>query len=507
MPKLPRKAILLHLLRRMKKIVIPIIAIAALVTSCSDADFLGGKYEYENGYYMDASEAGIPNPGEEQEGDRFDKIVENDFIDTETQPSSTFSVDADGAAYAYMRRCINQGRFPSANAVRIEEYLNYFTFNYSDPQDGKGVGLNAEAGPCPWNPEHKLLRLGIKGKTLEKDPVANFVFLIDISGSMSSSDKLPLLKRGLITMLDYMNQNDRVAIVTYASGEKLELKSTPVSEKDKIVKVIKNLAAYGSTSGASAMKMAYEEALKNFIQDGNNRVIMGTDGDFNVGITSTDAICEFVQDYASKGIYITVCGFGSGNLNDSMMEKVSNSGNGTYEYIDSETELTKVFVNERSRFVTVANDCKTQVTFNKDVVKQYRLIGYENRMLQNEDFENDKVDAAEIGAGQTITALYELVMADGEGSIGTFDFRYKDAIGGESIPLSMELPAASDKTSENLQFASALAAWGLWLRDSQYKGTADAQMVLDLANQSIGEDQYGLRKEFVELVKKSQQIK
>jgi Ca-activated chloride channel family protein len=491
----------------MKRNIIPIIALLALTVSCSKAfDMIGGKYSYDNGYYtMDMN--GAREPGQEGEGDRFDKIVENEFIDTETEPVSTFSVDADGAAYAYMRRCINNGFFPIANAVRIEEYLNYFTFNYSDPQDGKGVALNAEAGPCPWNAEHKLLRLGIKGKTLEKDPVANFVFLIDISGSMSSNDKLPLLKQGLITMLDYMRPEDRVAIVTYASGEKLELQSTPVSRKDAIVKVIKKLAASGSTNGASAMKMAYEEALKNYIQDGNNRVIMGTDGDFNVGLTDTDAICEFVQNYAAKGIYITICGFGSGNLNDSMMEKVSNSGNGTYEYIDSENELTKVFVNERSRFVTVANDCKAQVTFNKDVVKQYRLIGYENRVLQNDDFENDKVDAAEIGAGQTITALYELVMASDEGSVGNFDFRYKEAIGGESIPLSLELPAVSDKTSENLQFASALAAWGLWLRDSKYAGTANAEMVLDLAKGSLGQDPYGLRKEFVELVQKSQNNK
>ena len=492
----------------MKKIIIPIITIAALVASCDKADFMGGKYAYENGYYMDGAQGGMAwegeDPGDNQSGDRFDKIVENDFIDTEKEPTSTFSVDADGAAYAYMRRCINEGWLPSANAVRIEEYLNYFTFNYSDPQDGKGVGLNAEAGPCPWNTEHKLLRLGIKGKSLAQDPVANFVFLIDISGSMSSQDKLPLLKQGLITMLDYMKPTDRVAIVTYASGEKLELESTPVSEKSKIVKAIKSLAAYGSTSGASAMKMAYEQALKNYIEGGNNRVIMGTDGDFNVGITGTDAICEFVQNYAAKGIYITICGFGTGNLNDSMMEKVSNSGNGTYEYIDSETELTKVFVNERSRFVTVANDCKTQVTFNKDVVKQYRLIGYENRVLNNDDFENDKVDAAEIGAGQTITALYELVMASDEGSIGQFDFRYKDAIGGESIPLSMELPAATDQMSENLQFAGALAAWGLWLRESKYMGNANIEMVLDLAKQSMGEDPYGLRKEFVELVQKAQ---
>ena len=479
-----------------------------MVASCDKAlDMMSkGDYYYDNyNYAMDAN--GEVAPGEEAPGDRFDKIVENDFIDTEKEPVSTFSVDADGAAYAYMRRCITDGYFPSANSVRIEEYLNYFTFNYSDPQDGKGVALNAEAGPCPWNAEHKLLRLGIKGKSLEEIPLANFVFLIDISGSMSSSDKLPLLKQGLITMLDYMRPNDRVAIVTYASGEKLELQSTPVSEKSKIVKAIKQLAASGATSGASAMKMAYEEALKNYIEGGNNQVIMGTDGDFNVGITSTDAICEFVQNYASRGIYITICGFGTGNLNDSMMEKVSNSGNGTYEYIDSENELTKVFVNERSRFVSVAKDCKTQVTFNKDVVKQYRLIGYENRVLQNDDFENDKVDAAEIGAGQTITALYELVMASGEGSIGKFDFRYKEAIGAESIPLTMDLPAVTDNASENLKWASALAAWGLWLRESKYMGTANPEMVLDLAKNSLGQDTYGLRKEFVELVQKAQTIK
>ena len=493
----------------MKKIIITISALALLVSCSKDMmyDMSGGYYYPNNATYMAVDGRGdIP---EEPGGDRFDKIVENPFIDTAVEAVSTFSVDADGAAYAYMRSCLKDGYLPDKNAVRIEEYLNYFTFDYSDPQDGATVALNAEAGPCPWNAQHKLLRLGIKGKSLEGSqiPQANFVFLIDVSGSMSSSDKLPLLKQGLITMLDYMRPDDRVAIVTYASGEELLLQSTPVSSKSQIVKAIKGLAANGSTAGASGMKMAYEEAEKNFIQGANNRVIMGTDGDFNVGITGTDAICEFVQNYAAKGIYITICGFGKGNLNDGMMEKVSNSGNGTYEYIDSENELTKVFVNERSKFISVANDCKAQITFNPEVVKKYRLIGYENRMLQNDDFENDKVDAAEIGSGQTITALYELEMASAAGSIGKFDFRYKETLGDDSKLVSLDVPEAGAEASENLRFASSLAAYGLWLRDSEYKGDASLQMATDLAKNALGQDPYGLRKEFVTLLNKAATIK
>ena len=487
----------------MKKIIIPIAAaVAALtVSGCSgEYDFVGDMYNDGNFMSSEAREGIEEDPSA---GDRFDKIVENPFVETATEPVSTFSVDADGAAYAYMRMCLTNGYLPSPNAVRIEEYLNYFTFDYSDPQDGATVALNAEAGPCPWNNEHKLLRLGIKGKSLAADeiPQANFVFLVDVSGSMNSADKLPLLKKSLITMLGYMRPSDRIALVKYASGTELVLQSTSVSNRKTIENAINNLVAGGSTAGASGMKMAYEEAEKNFIKGANNRVIMGTDGDFNVGITGTDAICEFVQNYAKKGIYLTVCGFGTGNLNDSMMEKVSNSGNGTYEYIDSEGELTKVFVNERSKFVSVANDCKTQVTFNPEVVSKYRLIGYENRVLQNEDFENDKVDAAEIGAGQTITALYELEMASPDGSIGKFDFRYKDALGEDSKLVSLELPAAGTKTSENLQFAASIASYGLWLRDSQYKGSASLQMALDLAGNAIGEDPFGYRKEYVELLR------
>ena len=486
-------------------------ALAAAAFSCATKgeyyygpEFNGmADYESSAAYYN----GGMEQPGNPGGGDRFDTIVENGFVKAADQPVSTFSVDADGAAYAYARRCISvNGWLPNANSVRIEEYLNYFTFNYPDPVDDNDVALNAEIGTCPWNGEHLLLRLGIKGKSIrEADaPLANYVFLIDISGSMSSDDKLPILKSGLITMLDYMRPDDRVAIVTYASGEELVLESTPVSEKEKIVAAIKPLVARGSTSGASAMEMAYNEVLKNYNPQLNNRVIMGTDGDFNVGVTSTEALKEMVEGYADRGIYLTICGFGTGNLNDSMMEQISNSGNGTYHYIDSETEMTKVFVNERERFVSVANDCKSQVSFDPAFVDSYRLIGYENRVMSNEDFENDKKDAAEIGAGQTITALYEIIpVADVTAtSFGKFDFRYKKALGSESIPLGIDLPAVSEQVSSDFMFAASLAAFGMSLRDSQYRGTSSVQMAYDLALSARTSkfDPYGYRSDYLSLL-------
>ena len=296
--------------------------------------------------------------------------------------------------------------------------------------------------------------------------------------------------------------------MTYSGTVKLLLESTLVSQSSTIKKAISSLAASGSTAGGAAMKMAYEECLKNYIEGGNNRVIMGTDGDFNVGVTSTDAILEMAQDYAAKGIYLTVCGFGTGNLNDSMMEKVSNAGNGTYQYIDSEDELTKVFVNEVSKFFSVANDAKVQITFDKEKVDSYRLIGYENRVLSSEDFENDDKDAGEIGAGQTVTALYEIIPAEGygEGSdIAVFDFRYKDKLGEDSIPLSCNVGEAA-ATSTEFRFAAGVAAFGLTLLDSQYRGDADFAMAYNLAGQSEY-DPHGYRAAFCQLVLKASEIK
>ncbi len=487
--------------------------VCCLILSCAKGYYRAGEMEYlrDNfaGYTAQA-DGQMPQepPQDPGAGDRFDEIVENPFVAVSDEPQSTFSVDADGASYAYMRRFVKGGNLPQANAVRIEEFLNYFTFDYPDPADGGDIALNAETAACPWNPEHQLLRLGIKGKSIPagEEPQANFVFLIDISGSMDYSDKLPVLKAGLIRMLEQMRSTDRVAIVTYASGEDLLLPSTPVSSKNKIVNAIKQLSARGSTAGAQAMKMAYEEATRNFIEGANNRIIMGTDGDFNVGVTSTEALKEMVENYASRGIYLTICGFGTGNLNDAMMESVSNSGNGTYHYIDSEEEMLKVFVYERERFVAVANDCKVQVTFNPAAVEKYRLIGYENRVMASEDFENDKKDAAEIGSGQTITALYEIIPAEGaaaDTSPAKFDFRYKKALGGESIPLTLTAPALTATPSENFRFAASLAAFGLTLRSSEYRGSASIDLARELAGNAGTYDPDGFRKEYRDLLAKA----
>lgn len=478
--------------------------VGSFLGSCS----ISSDSPISDSYYGMNGNIDCPGSG----GDKYDQIVENPFVKTADENVSTFSVDADGASYANMRRYLMEGMLPDKNSVRTEEFLNYFTFDYPDPADGKTVAINSETGVCPWNSEHYLLRLGIKGKSVPESevPQANFVFLIDISGSMDSDDKLPLLKNSLMTLVDYLRPTDRISIVTYAGGVEKILESTPVSEASTIKKAIKKLSAYGSTSGGAGMKMAYEEAKANFKKGGNNRVIMGTDGDFNVGVTDTDELKEMVQDYAKGGIYLTCCGFGRGNLNDSMMETVSNWGNGTYEYIDSEGEMTKVFVNERSKFYSVANDSKCQVTFDKDMVEAYRLIGYENRKLENDDFENDDKDAGEIGAGQTITALYEIIPGkafEAGKSVAKFDFRYKESIGSQSIALSNDvMTQSSDQLSENLSFAAGVAAYAMLLRNSEYKGKASFNMATELVKAGQGKDPHGYRKQLLELISKAKSL-
>ncbi len=446
--------------------------------------------------------------GEVVSGDKFEAFTDNPFINTTEQDVSTFSVDADGAAFAIMRGYMDIGWQISPSAVRIEEYLNYFTFNYPALTSG-AVTINAELGECPWNAQHKLLRLGIRGKDVaESDlPQANYVFLVDVSGSMYGEDKIDLLKSGLLEMVTHLQPDDRISIVTYASSTKVELESTPISELNKIQSAIRQLEVGGSTAGAAGLERAYQEASSNFIEGGNNRIIMGTDGDFNVGVTSTDDLVKMVEDYAARGIYMTVCGFGRGDLNDEMMEKVSNKGNGTYVFIDDEDEMMKVFVHERSRFLAVASDSKCQVTFDSTLVAQYRLIGYENRVMTTEDFTDDTKDAGEIGAGQTITALYEIVptalWAEGI-TCGTFDFRYKESLGQNSIPLTCPLQAWSGTTSENLNFAAGVAAFGMVLRNSEHKGESTFQMAHDLVNNNRSFDPFGYREEFAELIQKAQ---
>jgi len=480
------------------------ISAAILLAGCSKYD--GDGYNISPIYISDGN-ASV------EEGDKYSDYADNPFINAAKQNISTFSVDADGASYGNMRRFINDGTLPPEASVRIEEFLNYFTFDYAEPTGNDNVAINSETALCPWNTEHRLLRLGLKGKSLATSelPASNYVFLIDVSGSMDSPDKLELLKAGMSTMVDYLRPTDRISIITYAGTVQRLLESTLASDAATIKKAIGKLVASGSTAGGAALDMAYKEAKAHFIKGGNNRIILGTDGDFNVGVTSTNALVEMVQSYAKDGIYLTACGFGRGNLNDSMMEKIADSGNGNYEYIDNEQQLTKVFVNEISKFVSVANDTKIQITFDSTAVKSYRLIGYENRILSNEDFENDNKDAGEIGAGQTITALYELIPNKNYitgGQCATFDVRYKKSLDSESIPLSSKIICSNDiiKNSD-MSFASSLAAFGMILRDSKYKGNATLDMVSELASKGLAFDPFGYRKQYIELVKAAKAIK
>ncbi len=487
--------------------------VLAAVSLSSASCAMEGMNDFNGGHMPSGPEAG-ESPEDRQPGDSYADYIDNPFIKTADENVSTFSIDADGASYSNVRRFISEGGLPYGGAVRIEEFLNYFTFDYPDPTDDNTVAVNAEIGPCPWTPEHRLMRLGIKGRSLEESqlPDANYVFLIDVSGSMNSKDKLDLLKKCLKTLVDYLRPTDRISIITYSGNVKKALESTLVKDSDQIKKAVSKLTASGSTSGGKAIEMAYQEALDNFIEGGNNRIIMGTDGDFNVGVTSTDALVEMVQDYAKKGVYLTVCGFGRGNLNDSMMESISNHGNGTYEYIGSEDDMTKVFINERSEFISVANDAKIQITFDAERIESYRLIGYENRVLSNDDFENDEKDAGEIGAGQTITALYEIVpAAEGSADIGkvaTFDFRYKKALDQPSIPLTLDVMKSDmvGPASPDMSFASGVAAYGMILRDSKYKGAATLDMAYDLVHAGVEFDPFDYRKGFLEMIAATKEI-
>jgi Ca-activated chloride channel family protein len=440
--------------------------------------------------------------------EKYKDYGENPFVNTSEAPISTFSIDADGASYANMRRYVNLGQRPPVASVRIEEYINYFTFDYAEPGGGEHISLDTEISACPWNTEHHLIRAGLKGKTIPEEELApsNYIFLIDVSGSMNSPDKLGILKEGFHMLVDRLTDLDRVAIVTYAGTAGVLLPSVHCDERDKIHKAINSLAAGGSTAGAAGITTAYEIAEQNFIPDGNNRIILGSDGDYNVGPSSTAELIELIEKKRDKGIYITVLGVGGGNLNDHMMEQIANNGNGTYEYIDNVSQLEKVFIHEKSKFYTIAKDCKIQVHFNPDMVEAYRLIGYENRALSENDFEDDGKDAGELGVGQTVTALYEVVLKSTEpAGYARLDVRYKKPGEKESRLLSQDIEAAPKtfaEASENMRFAASVAGFGLLMKDSQYKGTLTTGMVLQMGSDATQYDPHEYRKEFIELIDK-----
>lgn len=444
---------------------------------------------------------------------RFAEIIENPFIKTSDSATSTFSIDADGASYAAMRRFTNSSTSLELvkKALRTEELVNYFPYNYADPAGDASIAVNGEVSICPWTTAHKLIRIGLKGKSVAVAdyPFANFVLLIDVSGSMQSPDKLELLKSGFIEFSRQMRSQDKLSIVTYAGNAGLVLESTSGNQKEKIIEKIKSLQPGGSTNGAAGINLAYKIAEENFVINGNNRVILGTDGDFNVGVTSQDELIKLIESKRDKGIFLTVLGVGIDNLNDAMMEQVANKGNGNYEYLDEVEELNKVFIDEYNKFLTVAKDVKVQVTFNPDLVEEYRLIGYENRVLQKEDFTNDKKDAGEIGAGQTITALYEIRPKAGANfkAFPTFhiNFRYKKPAETVSQLITLDVfdeGRTFEQASENMRFASSLAALGLYLRDSPYKGVISLTQIKTWAMQATVYDPHGYRAKHLQVLDK-----
>lgn len=440
---------------------------------------------------------------------RLSTVEESPFIKTADSAISTFSIDADGASYALFRQFINKNQNPVKEAIRSEEFMNYFTYDYPDPIDNSAIAVNGEVSDCPWKDGNKLIRIGIKGRSapLSKYPSANFVFLIDVSGSMQTDNKLELLKKGFIEFVNQMKVQDRIAIVTYAGDAGLVLGSTTGSQKDLIKSKISDLKPGGSTNGAAGINLAYEIAQQNFITNGNNRVILGTDGDFNVGVTSQQELENLIISKRDNGIFLTVLGVGTDNLNEAMMEQVANKGNGNYEYIDHIEEIKKIFINEYSKFLTVAKDVKIQVTFNPSLVEEYRLIGYENRALTTNDFTDDKKDAGEIGAGQTITAIYEIKPVSNANNhlVPTFniDFRYK--LPAETISNSLSLDIfdsgnSFNQASENMRFSASCVALSMYLRNSAYKGTISLSDIKSWANNARSFDPNGYRQRHFELL-------
>ena len=445
-------------------------------------------------------------------GDNYEEIIENPFISTTDEAISTFSIDADGASYANVRRFIQESQqLPPVDAIRTEELINYFDLDYEYTDTTHPINLNGEVSTCPWNASNKLVRIGIKGKPIPEAelPASNFVFLIDVSGSMASEDKLELLKNGFNLLVDELTDQDRVAIVTYAGNAGLVLPSTPGNQKQTIKDAINSLGSGGSTAGAEGIITAYEIAQQNLIEGGNNRIIIGTDGDFNVGPSSTEDLITLIEEKRDLGIFITVLGVGRGNLNDAALEQIANNGNGTYEYIDTVEQLRKVFIYDFSKFFTVAKDVKVQVQFNPETILAYRLIGYENRVLNNEDFEDDEEDAGEIGANQNITAIYEIIPQSNQNpneNALTIDFRYKNPNEDVSIPVTLDIFDEGNtftQASDFMQFTASVASFSMLLRDSEYKGTSSYDQVINWLDNTSLTDQHNFKAQLRNMVQQA----
>ncbi len=464
--------------------------------------------------------------------EEYGRIEENEFLAVADNPFSTFSVDVDRAAYSNVRRFLRGGQRPPRDAVRIEEMVNYFTYDYPDPSGAQPFSVTTEVAGCPWNERHRLLLVGLQGRRMKTAdlPANNLVFLIDVSGSMFEPNKLPLVKQGLELLVNQLRPQDRVAIVVYAGNAGLVLPSTPGSNKGAILSAIQGLEAGGSTAGGAGIKLAYEVAKENFLDGGNNRVILATDGDFNVGASSDGELEQLIESKRSDRIFLTVLGFGTGNVKDSKMKLLADKGNGNYAYVDSLAEARKVLVSEMgATLFTIAKDVKLQIEFNPARVAAYRLIGYENRILRKEDFNNDAKDAGDIGAGHSVTALYELVPPGADAVTSRVDplkyqsthvttsspemltlkLRYKEP---ESETSKLLTYTISDShadviaASNNLRFASAVAEFGMLLRNSKHKGDATYDEARQLAQKSLGRDYEGYRRDFLTMIDDAERV-
>ncbi|OGQ93589.1 MAG: hypothetical protein A2284_11590 [Deltaproteobacteria bacterium RIFOXYA12_FULL_61_11] len=483
------------------------------------------------------ADEGISLPGAQGDPnfntEAYDRIRDNPFKDPRQDPLSTFSIDVDTAAYANVRRFLERSALPPPDAVRIEELVNYFDYAYPEPTGKEPFAVDVEVNQAPWKPEHRLLRIGIKGRTMKSQarPAANLVFLLDVSGSMNHPDKLPLVQRSLRLLVEQLGPSDRVAIAVYAGSSGLVLPSTPGSEGATILQALDRLQAGGSTNGGQGIRLAYDVARQHFVPGGINRVVLATDGDFNVGVTNRGELTRLIEDQAKSKIFLTVLGFGSGNLKDAQMEELADRGNGQYAYIDRLQEARKVLVEQLGGTLqTIAKDVKLQLEFNPAAVKAYRLIGYENRVLAKEDFNDDTKDAGELGAGHTVTALYELVPSEvafefkgvdplkyqqtapsGKGTmeLGTLKLRYKEPEGSRSGLLAFTLRDKGRKAPErspDFAFAAAVAGFGLLLRGSEYKAGSSYTQVRELTTPGLARDPHGYRREFLGLVDRAERL-
>jgi Ca-activated chloride channel family protein len=467
--------------------------------------------------------------------EEYNHIVENEFLSSLEKPLSTFSIDVDNASYSNARRYLNNNQMPPKDAVRIEEFVNYFNYDYPQPKSVDPFSINTEISDCPWNQDHKLVHIGLQGKVLSKAemPASNLVFLLDVSGSMGDYNKLPLLKKAFQLLTQQLREDDRVSIVVYAGASGLVLPPTAGNNKHTIMEALERLNAGGSTAGTAGIQLAYQTAESTFIKNGNNRIILATDGDFNVGTSSTSELVRLIEKKRKSGVSLSILGFGMGNYKDGRMEQLADNGNGNYAYIDNFEEAKKVFVQEMGGTLhTIAKDVKLQIEFNPAHVKEYRLVGYENRKLKNEDFNNDKKDAGDLGAGHTVTAIYEIIPTGAETTSAnkvdalkyqnrsvkrwakvdpdwmTIKLRYKKP--NEDVSKLLEVTAKDNgislqATSNNFRYSAAVASFAMTLRDSKFKGNATYDNISEMAQGALGKDEHGYRKEFLDLIQKAKQ--